>query len=93
MQLGRSGQRAILWGRNHEHVAEMQNDRCNARFLPDYPFPDEVELISQKSADGVSYDHPITYRVQLDAITSNELRDPDDLVTTSQLSDWRDLPR
>lgn len=47
-----------------EETVQMQVEELEALMAI---FPDEVELISKKSADGASYDHPITYRVRLDA--------------------------
>ena len=42
--LARNDRPTRLWARNPEHVAAMRRDRRNARFLPDTPFPDPLEL-------------------------------------------------
>lgn len=44
MQLVRGGTRALLWGRNPEHVAAMKVAGCNQRFLHEIRFPDGLEL-------------------------------------------------
>ncbi len=44
MQLVRGGTRALLWGRNPEHINAMKVAGCNQRFLPDLRFPDGLEL-------------------------------------------------
>ena len=44
MQLIRSGTRALLWGRNPEHMDAMKVAGCNQRFLPDIRFPDGLKL-------------------------------------------------
>jgi glycerol-3-phosphate dehydrogenase (NAD(P)+) len=46
MQLVRGGNRALLWGRNSEHMEAMKVAGCNQRFLPDIRFPDGMELES-----------------------------------------------
>ena len=46
MQLVRAGTRALLWGRNPEHVKAMNVAGCNQRFLPDVRFPGGLELES-----------------------------------------------
>ncbi|CAJ0992633.1 NAD(P)H-dependent glycerol-3-phosphate dehydrogenase [Pantoea sp. Nvir] len=42
--LARSGNPVLLWGHNPEHIAQLQVERCNSAFLPDVPFPDNLEL-------------------------------------------------
>lgn len=34
----------LLWARDAAQVADMQATRCNARYLPDAPFPDSLRL-------------------------------------------------
>jgi glycerol-3-phosphate dehydrogenase (NAD(P)+) len=34
----------VLWSRNEAHVAEMASARCNARYLGNYPFNENVSL-------------------------------------------------
>lgn len=40
----RHNDRVLLWARDAEQVADMQAARCNARYLPDAPFPDALQL-------------------------------------------------
>ncbi len=42
--LARNGNTVLLWGHNPAHLAELQTERCNRSFLPDVPFPDNLEL-------------------------------------------------
>lgn len=35
-----------MWNRRPERVAKMQSNRCNQRYLPDYPFPDSLKVTS-----------------------------------------------
>lgn len=42
--IARKGQRTILWARDQEQVAQMQEARANPRYLPDCPFPDLLEV-------------------------------------------------
>src|SRR5574344_143540 len=42
----RKGMRILLWGHEAEHVAALQQARCNDLFLPDVPFPDSLEVTS-----------------------------------------------
>jgi glycerol-3-phosphate dehydrogenase (NAD(P)+) len=42
MQLQRSGTRAVLWDWDRSHIEAIGRARCNERFLPDYPLPDEL---------------------------------------------------
>jgi glycerol-3-phosphate dehydrogenase (NAD(P)+) len=44
IQLARSGRPTLLWGRDRAHLAELELERCNRRYLPDAPFPPELEL-------------------------------------------------
>ena len=44
LQLARTGQQVCLWGHNPSHIAQLAIDRCNARYLPDVPFPDNLQL-------------------------------------------------
>jgi glycerol-3-phosphate dehydrogenase (NAD(P)+) len=44
IQLSRGGQPTLLWGRDANHLAELQRDRCNARYLPDAPFPEHLRV-------------------------------------------------
>ena len=42
IQLGRSGCRPTLWGREREVIESLRNERSNAVFLPDIRLPDSV---------------------------------------------------
>jgi len=44
LQLARTGQEVRLWGHNPEHMARLQAERCNARYLPDCPFPANLDV-------------------------------------------------
>ncbi len=44
MQLARSGQQCVLWGRSPTHIAALQNSGSNERFLPGIPFPSGVKF-------------------------------------------------
>lgn len=43
MQLARAGHRTLLWAHRAEHAQAMQQQHCNQRFLPDIPFPDNLD--------------------------------------------------
>ena len=42
--LARNGHRTGLWGRNPEHMAALRTERRNRRYLPDAPFPENLEI-------------------------------------------------
>ena len=42
----RNGSPTYLWGHNPDHIAQMQIERQNYRFLPDVIFPEELHLES-----------------------------------------------
>lgn len=44
--LARNGQPTTLWGRNAEFMAQLAQARCNARFLPDAVFPQNLTTTS-----------------------------------------------
>jgi len=44
IQFARAGQSTVLWGRAEDNPAQMDADRCNLRYLPDSPFPDELRI-------------------------------------------------
>ncbi|BBR08533.1 NAD(P)H-dependent glycerol-3-phosphate dehydrogenase [Aeromonas caviae] len=46
ISLARNGHPALLWGHDPAHVAELEQDRCNKAFLPDVPFPADLQLTS-----------------------------------------------
>lgn len=43
IHMARRGFDTTLWARSADHVAQMQTDRCNKRYLPDAPFPAKLE--------------------------------------------------
>jgi len=43
IHMARRGFDTTLWARSRDHVAQMQRDRCNKRYLPDAPFPAKLE--------------------------------------------------
>lgn len=49
MQFARTGHPAALWARDPAHVAAMQRERRNARYLPDTKFPDLLEATADLS--------------------------------------------
>jgi glycerol-3-phosphate dehydrogenase (NAD(P)+) len=46
LQFARSGSDVRLWGRDGEQVARMLHDGCNARYLPDAPFPENLQAVA-----------------------------------------------
>jgi glycerol-3-phosphate dehydrogenase (NAD(P)+) len=44
IQLARVALPTLLWGRDPTHLAELQRDRRNARYLPDAPFPAQLRI-------------------------------------------------
>lgn len=42
MQLIRSGTRAVLWDWDRDHIDAIGRDRCNRRFLPEHPLPQQL---------------------------------------------------
>ncbi|PKE27758.1 NAD(P)H-dependent glycerol-3-phosphate dehydrogenase [Rahnella sp. AA] len=42
--LARNGHPVVLWGHNPDHINALQQARCNQEFLPDVPFPDNLQL-------------------------------------------------
>lgn len=50
MQLVRAGSRAVLWDWDREHIEAIAQARCNEKFLPDYPLPDELEIEPDQEA-------------------------------------------
>lgn len=46
IQLARNGVETLLWGRNHDIMAQMATDRCNKKYLPDIRLPDNLQPVS-----------------------------------------------
>ncbi len=44
IQFARTGQPTVLWGRAEDDPEQMAAERCNTRYLPDSPFPDELKI-------------------------------------------------
>ncbi len=44
MCFARNGNRTLLWGRDPQHIAQMQQQRSNERYLPKAEFPKTLEL-------------------------------------------------
>ncbi len=42
----RNGNKTLLWGRDPEHVSQLQQQRTNHKYLPDSPFPDTLTVTS-----------------------------------------------
>ncbi|MGR8933362.1 MAG: NAD(P)H-dependent glycerol-3-phosphate dehydrogenase [Gammaproteobacteria bacterium] len=40
----RNGCRTLLWGHNADHMAALQRQRRNGRYLPDVAFPEELQV-------------------------------------------------
>lgn len=58
LQLDRSGSHSILWGRNPEHLSQIDSSRQNSRYLPGIVIPDSIQIESNilsavKAADHV----------------------------------------
>ena len=50
MQLVRAGSRVVLWDWDREHIDAIAHARCNEKFLPGYPLPDELEIEPDQEA-------------------------------------------
>jgi len=44
IQLARAAQPTVLWGRAEDQPELLAVDRCNRRYLPDAPFPDDLAI-------------------------------------------------
>jgi glycerol-3-phosphate dehydrogenase (NAD(P)+) len=44
IQCARAGRPTLLWGRDRDHVETLAQERVNARYLPEAPFPATLEL-------------------------------------------------
>ncbi|WP_342128133.1 2-dehydropantoate 2-reductase N-terminal domain-containing protein, partial [Proteus mirabilis] len=42
--LARNGHDVVLWGHDPNHVAALEQARCNQAFLPDVSFPDRLYM-------------------------------------------------
>src|SRR5690606_6102945 len=46
IQLARVAQPTVLWGRDADHLEHLRQQRRNARYLPDAPFPTGLQIES-----------------------------------------------
>ncbi len=46
IHLARAGLNVRLWGYKPEHISQLQQDRCNQKYLPGIMFPEKLELYS-----------------------------------------------
>jgi glycerol-3-phosphate dehydrogenase (NAD(P)+) len=44
IQFARAGHEVRLWGRDLDHLAALERDRCNRRYLPDASFPKSLKV-------------------------------------------------
>ena len=44
IQFARTGREVRLWGRDPAHLAALERDRCNRRYLPDASFPQSLRV-------------------------------------------------
>ncbi len=44
IHLARAGHNVLLWGNEAEHIKLLSEQRCNHQFLPDFTFPDTLQL-------------------------------------------------
>jgi glycerol-3-phosphate dehydrogenase (NAD(P)+) len=44
IQFARAGHAVRLWGREPRELAALERDRCNRRYLPDAPFPPNLQV-------------------------------------------------
>src|SRR5690606_29680821 len=68
IQLARGGRRVLLWGRDRDAQAAMQDARENARYLPGCRFPGSLE-VTASLAEAVGADD------QLAVVPSHALRE------------------
>jgi len=57
LQLDRSGCRVILWGRNAEHISQINLSRRNDRYLPGVLIPESIQLETDIHAAVRAADH------------------------------------
>ncbi len=57
IQLARNGHQVNLWGHEPEHIQHLIEDRQNAEFLPDIPFPEGITPIAslQQAVDKAAF--------------------------------------
>lgn len=42
----RNGHDVLLWGRNSQHMQQLQSEHCNSRYLPSISFPDNLRPVT-----------------------------------------------
>ena len=62
IQAARAGQSVCLWGLEADQIANMQQQRCNAIYLPDIAFPNNLQL-SANLAESVQHAHTLLIAV------------------------------
>lgn len=50
ISLARNGHAVQLWGRYPGHMQELARARCNTHYLPDQPFPDLLEVVTDAAS-------------------------------------------
>ncbi|MFM8333264.1 MAG: NAD(P)H-dependent glycerol-3-phosphate dehydrogenase [Candidatus Methylumidiphilus sp.] len=48
--IARNGHAVTLWGRDPAHIEALARDRCNQRYLPGFPFPDNLSVTADLAA-------------------------------------------
>ena len=46
MLLARNAHKVNLWSHNPDHARQMQQQRCNSRYLPELTFPESLSVTS-----------------------------------------------
>lgn len=59
IHIAASGRSVMLWGHDPQHVEAMQSARCNARYLPDAPFPKTLSVTADLDACTKAAQHTI----------------------------------
>lgn len=57
MAIARNGHDVMLWGRDPEHVKQMQTQNCNQRYLADITFPDSLRAVSDLTEAVIAAKH------------------------------------
>lgn len=50
ISLARNGHSVLLWGRYPGHMQQLAEARCNTHYLPDQPFPEQLEIAIDPAA-------------------------------------------
>ena len=57
LQIDRSGSHSILWGRDKNHLEQIQTTRRNSRYLPEVPIPDSIDIETNIQSAVKAADH------------------------------------